>query len=240
MLLDKVSVQMYSVRKVEDDFDGRLKRLAEMGFAGVELAGNALTPAEMNAAQLKYGIKVVSSHINHTKLLAEIDQHIEYNLAIGNHRLACSKAEMCDRDSALRVAEDLNRFGEKCKKNGMIFSYHNHAHEFVKDGDQYLLDILYANTDPGLVKVQFDVYWITRGGADPVEMINKYSGRVPTMHLKDGTAETQEMAVGEGPIDFPAIITAAKAAGTVEFIVETESKTDEYGVVSRSLNYLTK
>jgi sugar phosphate isomerase/epimerase len=241
MLLNELDIQMYSLREVQDDFETKLHRLAKMGYNGVELAGNALPAAQMKAVQEKYGIRVISSHVVLAELLKKLNEHIAYNLEIGNKRIYCAWSDMKTKEDALRIAGDLNRIGEKCDKYGIEFGYHNHAHEFSKDENGiYLLDLMYANTDPRFVKTELDVYWVKRGGADPVQVIGRYSGRMSVIHLKEYGPDGASIAIGDGELDWLSIITAAKAAGAKRFIVEIEAIGDEYGMAQRSYDFLCK
>lgn len=133
------------------------------------------------------------------------------------------------------LGKTLNRAGEQIRKEGLELCYHNHGFEFepLEDGRRPL-DVLMAASDPALVKLELDVFWIAMTGADPVALIEQYSGRVPLLHLKDkspGAARaTQEMAVpptsfaevGSGTLDIPAILKAARAAGVAHYFVEQD------------------
>src|ERR1039457_4673317 len=119
-------------------------------------------------------------------------------------------------------AEKLNQAGKKCHAAGMTFCYHNHAFEFATEKGATLFQVMLEHTDPKLVAFEMDAFWVSVAGLDPAEFIQKLSGRVPLMHLKDkaeGTAvmykesvpRTAFKEVGSGGMDFPKLLRAAGA-----------------------------
>ncbi|MGH2371659.1 MAG: sugar phosphate isomerase/epimerase family protein, partial [Chloroflexota bacterium] len=159
-----------------------------------------------------------------------LDEEIEYNQAIGNKWVLCPAIpEARRRDAAgwREVAASLNRIGERCVGRGLSFGYHNHAFEFPEvpgaSGTRGL-DIILGETDPKLVFWEPDVYWIAKGGADPAAMIRQYAGRIPITHLKDMTGDARQTfaEVGEGTLDWPAILAASQAAGVEWHCVEQD------------------
>jgi sugar phosphate isomerase/epimerase len=134
-----------------------------------------------------------------------------------------------------QLAATLNKAGEQITKAGLTFCYHNHAFEFapLPDG-RTPLDLMMAETRPDLVKLELDVFWASVSGNNPVAVMKKYSGRVPLVHLKDhqkGAPKAFEEAkvppttfvpVGQGGVDFPALLGAAPAAGVQHYFVEQD------------------
>ncbi len=142
--------------------------------------------------------------------------------------------------------------GEQVKKAGLQLCYHNHGFEFepLADGRRPL-DVLMGAVKPELVKLELDVFWVSLTGADPVALIQQYSGRIPLLHLKDkakGTPpETQESKVppttftpvGAGAVDFPAVLKAAAAAGVEHYFVEQDhTQGDPIAALKQSYQYL--
>jgi sugar phosphate isomerase/epimerase len=124
-------------------------------------------------------------------------------------------------------AETFNTMGEKVKKAGMTFGYHNHNFEFKKIGDALPYDDLIRLTDPQYVSFELDCGWMVSGGYDPVAYLTKYPKRYHLLHIKDlaanqpkGGAETTE--VGSGMIDWKAIFKAAGGAAVTGYYVEQE------------------
>ena len=228
MLLTNVGLQVYSLRDVmKDDYKKKIETIAAMGYKGIEFAGYAgLKPAEMAQLLKDNGLEAYGTHCGALpKTDAELEAEIEMNLACGNKYLVCPWHNMKTRDDALRLAEILNETSAKLAPHGMQIGYHNHAHEFEKDGDEILMDIVLANTVPEVI-MEYDVFWVAYAGYDPVEFINKYPGRQPVMHLKElGADRKANVEIGTGILDFTAIIKAGQAAGTKHFIIEQEEYT---------------
>jgi sugar phosphate isomerase/epimerase len=227
MLLDKVGLQLYSLRdETAKDFPGTVKKVAAMGYKAVEFAGyDGLKPSEMSALLSDLGLTAYGAHVGSEKLEKTLDQEIEMNLAVGNHYLVCPYAPIKTRDDALRLADFLNGCNKKIRAAGMSLGYHNHAHEFEVDGGEYLLDILFKNADPSIF-AEVDVFWVAYAGVDPVQYISKYPNRQPLIHLKELAANGKDnVEIGKGKLDFSQIIKTAQGLGTARFIVEQEEYT---------------
>ena len=156
--MDRINLQLYSVREdAGKDFRGTLEKVARTGFTGIEFAGFYGVDAKIMKKWLEeLGLEAVSSHSN---VFDNLDEEIEYLCTVGAKHIVLPSANFDNRDVVLKLAEDLNRIGEKCKRHGLNLGYHNHSFEFKKDEDgKWLLDVLFENTDPNLVSV-LDVCW---------------------------------------------------------------------------------
>jgi sugar phosphate isomerase/epimerase len=147
-----------------------------------------------------------------------------------------------DIDGYKATAEKFNKIGEIANKMGITFGYHNHAFEFEKMNGQIGMDVIISETDPSLVIFEIDVYWVKRGGYDPVEYIKKHPGRFEIYHLKD-MVKTEDMffaPVGSGRIDFEGIFGVKDTAGMKLFFVEQDRfrDLDALESVEMSYNYL--
>jgi len=161
-------------------------------------------------------------------------------------------AERGGLDFIRGLAEKFNRFGEKCQAAGLKFCYHNHAFEFEPMGGTTPFQVMIDHTDPKLVGFEVDVFWVSVGGHDPVEMLGKLKGRVPLVHLKDkekGTpvvykesvARTAFKEIGNGVLDWPRIVRAAHAAGAEHYFVEQDQTPgDPVESLRQSFGYLSK
>jgi sugar phosphate isomerase/epimerase len=224
-----IALQMYTVRDdAAKDFVGVLRQVAEIGYAGVELAGNGgLSASELKSLLGDLGLKVAGSHVGLAQLEGDLSEALDYNYELGNRYVVCPWLPE-DRRSAegyRALAQTLNTAGADCKERGMQLCYHNHAFELERFGGETGLDILFGVADPELVKVELDTYWVEKGGESAAEFVRKYAGRVPLVHLKDMTKdESQTFAeVGEGSMDFGAIFSASEAAGVEWYIVEQDT-----------------
>ena len=143
-------------------------------------------------------------------------------------------------DLAKQTVADFNAFGKRLKDDyGLTFCYHNHGYEFETyenrtRPDDTLFDYIVQNTDPQYVSFELDILWTVFPGQDPVALLNKYGKRIKLMHLKDlrkgivgnlsgGTPVENDVALGTGQINLPAVLKAAKKAGVVHYYIEDES-----------------
>ena len=144
-------------------------------------------------------------------------------------------------DDWKRVAENLNKGGEICAKNGVQLLYHNHDIEFRLTEGQIPFDTLMAHLDKNNVNIELDLYWITKGDQSAVEYIKKYPGRYPVFHVKDmdRTADRGFACVGDGQIDFAEIFGLYKMAGVRHYIVEHDQPADPKACITAAARYLS-
>jgi sugar phosphate isomerase/epimerase len=144
--------------------------------------------------------------------------------------------------SYAEIAEKFNTIGKMCKDNGMKFGYHNHDFEFNQIEGKIPYDLLLESTDPDLVFMQIDLYWITYAGKDPLAYFEKFPGRFETWHVKDMAAgESKEMTeVGSGIIDYSTLFEHAQKAGMKQFFVEQDViKKDGFESVKSSFEHIS-
>lgn len=239
--MDRINLQLYSVREdAGKDFRGTLEKVARTGFTGIEFAGFYGVDAKIMKKWLEeLGLEAVSSHSN---VFDNLDEEIEYLCTVGAKHIVLPSANFDNRDVVLKLAEDLNRIGEKCKRHGLNLGYHNHSFEFKKDEDgKWLLDVLFENTDPNLVSVQLDVCWAHVGGVDPVKYLKKYKDRALTVHMKEvkTVSPYEGTAIGLGIVNFAGIYNLL--GDECDYIIEQEGiAMDTWEGLSMSVDYLRK
>jgi sugar phosphate isomerase/epimerase len=230
-----------------NDFAGTLRKVAELGYEGVEFAGyGGMTPEALKALLAELNLKAVGSHVSLARLRDNLDEEIAMNVAIGSKYIVCPWLSEADRqEPGLRTTLALfNEVAPKLAEHGIVFGYHNHAFELQeKIGDRWLFDEIFAATSAEQVKVEMDVCWVTVGGQDPVAYIAKYAGRLPLIHLKDirkeadGSVLTVEL--GRGDVNLPAVIEASGKAGVEWMIVEQDHcQNPPLESVANSMNWL--
>lgn len=221
-----IALQMYTLRdETEKDFAGTIRKVAEIGYAGVELAGyGGLSVQEVAGLLADSHLKVCGSHIGMDTIEADVSKVIEENLALGNTHIVVPFFTGKTAADYEALAAKLNKYGETLRASGMTLCYHNHDFEFKPLDDGRLgEDILLNGTDPTFVKAEVDTYWVLKAGLDPVAFVRQHSGRVPLMHIKDMDPVDKSFApVGTGILPLDELITAAGEIGTEYLIVEQD------------------
>lgn len=244
--MSKIGLQLYSVKELSKvDFLGTVKKVAEIGYDGIEFAGFFDTPAkDLKKVLDSSGIEVCGSHSGIDILKNDLDNHIQYNLEIGNPYIICPglPGDMSNSEEAWKqTAELFNEIGAKCKENNIQFGYHNHSFEFEKYNGKYGYDILAENTQADLVCLEIDTFWVEHAGLKSVDFMNKYPDRLPLLHIKEmkSLTEKKNTEVGKGIMDFKKIVNLGKKYGTKWFIVEQEYfEIDQLQSIEDSLTYL--
>jgi sugar phosphate isomerase/epimerase len=153
-----------------------------------------------------------------------VDQCIEGAKVLGQSYITWPLLDPPDRtiDKFKMVAERLNIIGAQIKKAGLEVAYHNHDFEFIDQNGQIGYDVILKETDPSLVKMQMDLYWIARGSKlTPNEWFKRAPGRFVMWHVKDMHKVSRDYTeLGNGSIDFPSIFPDAKVAGLKHYFVE--------------------
>lgn len=223
----RVGVQLYSVREAlrQDPF-GTLERVAALGFHAVEAANHHADTDDgvgfgVDAKSLKnsldqLGISIVGCHLSPLRL-DRLPIVLDYHLELGNTQIGCDIEffPYDDPDYILRRAEFINQVGALCRERGMRFYYHNHYQEFQRINGQTVYEVIMENTDPELVFVEMDTYWMARGGQDPIAMMRKYADRLILLHQKDFPANAnQPLVMYDGVVDPEANIDLQKFLDT--------------------------
>jgi sugar phosphate isomerase/epimerase len=146
-------------------------------------------------------------------------------------------------DQYKEVAADLNKAGQLCRQAGIQLCYHNHDFEFQPVDGQVPFDLLLKLTDPGLVKVELDLYWAVKANNMPVDFFSRYPGRVALWHVKDmdKTEKKSFTEVGNGVIDFKPIFKASRESGMEHFFVEQDQcPGSPFDSISQSIGYIKK
>ena len=232
-------------KEIAADWKKALKQTAEFGFTEIE-TGKYLGSSE--AAFLAYckeiGIKPVAGGVSITedekgvKKILDSLAGMDMNYAVSYWPWLTSgpfSLEDCKRS-----AELLNKLGLACKQRGMKLCWHNHNKEFIPMEKGLPFDYLMENTDKDLVKCEMDIYWVAKGGADPLTMLKKYPGRYRILHVKDmapGPAQDFECP-GSGIIDFPAIFREAAKQNIKHYFVERDNVPDGMACLKASGAYL--
>ena len=252
-----VGVQIYSLRnQLKQDGAKALDVLKALNVKYVEIGIEShygLTQEQMKQALDERGLIPIAAHAGQGFLLNKTEEAIAAARYFGLKYLGvawASHQKPLDEAQTLKIAADFNEIGKRLKAAGIQFFYHNHGFEFQPHKDGTLFDLLMAKTDPDLVKFEMDVLWTVFPGQDPVKLLKKYPDRWVLMHLKDlkkgvagnlsgGTDLTNDVVLGTGQADYPAILKACQEIGIAYYFIEDESPT-VLEQLPKSLNYLSQ
>jgi sugar phosphate isomerase/epimerase len=230
-----IGLQLYTLRDMaESDLPETLQHIRAAGYDEIELYWSVYKhPApELKRMISDHGLTAPSGHFDYDGIETKLD----YAKELGVENVICPMLPPKQWNSAegfREAAKKFNQWGEQVKKLGMKFGFHNHNYEFRKFGDKTGLEILMGETDPKLVQLEMDCYWVTQAGGDPVALMDRYSDRVRMLHIKDrkpGFATSQELneaaahfaEFGTGSIQWEPIFAKAKSIGVKHFFVEQD------------------
>ncbi|MEO8030906.1 MAG: sugar phosphate isomerase/epimerase [Gemmatimonadota bacterium] len=244
--LDKIGLQLYTVRDaMEREVEATLARVAAIGYREVEFAGYfGRTPAQVRALLTRNGLTAPSAHVEYgTIIKGQWDQVLDEALAVGHQYVVVAWIDEDQRstlDAWKRVAERLNTAAEAAKRRGLLMAYHNHSYEFDRLDGQTPYDLLLATTDPKLVLLEMDLYWVTKGGRDPLDYFVRWPGRIRLVHIKDskGPPDHVMTEVGAGVIPWASILGRHRQAGIEHYFVEHDDPKDSLASAEASYRYL--
>jgi sugar phosphate isomerase/epimerase len=226
-----IAAELYTLREHLRDADAiadGLRRVREMGYEGVELAGlGPIEPERLAQLLAETGLAAASAHMRWERLRDETDAAIEDCRTWGCRHVAVPVMPQPYRDAAgyARFGAEAGEVAERLRPAGIRLSYHNHSYEMERFGSRTGLEILYDASDPDLVGAQLDTYWIQYGGGCPAAWIRRLAGRQPTIHVKDMAvaAGSPVMAeIGEGNLDWHDVLGACRESGVETLIVEQD------------------
>jgi sugar phosphate isomerase/epimerase len=251
--VNKISIQLWTFAEyigfgsdaaTQARLEEVLRRLSEMGYQNVEpFTFNGLTAAQYRALLEKYDLRASAEHTSIAE--ATWDQTLADARTLGLRYLGAgaTPSNFTTEQQWIDYAEMLNRLGERAQRQGLELMVHNHFWEFQQVfGGRTAYDILQAYTDPRYVTFQLDLYWVTAGGADPVEVLQRYGDRIELFHVKDMAPDGSIEIVGEGIIDFPAIFDEA-GGGISYYVVEHDPRFgdptfDPFEAAQKGFDYL--
>ncbi|WP_414576671.1 sugar phosphate isomerase/epimerase family protein [Stenotrophomonas sp. FR024] len=242
-----IAVQMYSLRNA-GSLDQQLKIVHDAGVHAVETVGTqGVSASELKQLLDRYSIRAISSHVALAELRRDLDGVVAFNRSIGNATLVVPYLDAKDRptDAAgwTALGKELGRIAKQVRGKGMRLAYHNHDFELADFDGQTGLELLFAAAGPDL-QTELDLAWVARAGLDPAVMLGKFRGRVFAVHAKDNAPKGQAQdeggfaAVGQGVLDWSAILPAAAAAGVHWYIIEHDQPRDPARIIQTGADYL--
>ena len=227
-----LAAQAYTVRtfiKTGLGLAEAMRRIRAIGYEAVQASGlGPVRAEELRKICDGEGLVICATHVEFEALLENVAAQIEYHRALGCDNVAIGGMPASYRENAETVrafARDAEEIGRRLAEAGLTFSYHNHSFEFRKVDGRLMMDTIYGETSPERVKAELDTYWVQHGGGDPAAWIKKLSNRIVLLHLKDmvmGPEKQLFAEVGEGNLNWPAVLKAAKTANVRWYIVEQD------------------
>ena len=243
----QIGAQVYTARDAcgsPSEYAAVLRKIGEIGYAGVELT---LFPGVSAEDHRKFaddaGVKIAGAHRDWNQFLTDTDTIIADNKIWDCPHVGIGglPGEYRRPEGIKRLLDELPPVAEKLAAAGIDFYYHNHSHEFVRCGETTWLATLYEQADPRHLKAQLDTYWVQAGGGDPAEWIRKCAGRGPLLHVKDMAISPDReqlfAEVGEGNLNWPAIIEAAEQSGVEWYLVEQDLCYDRDPLESLAISF---
>ncbi len=242
-----IAVQMYTLRNA-GSLDQQLKIVHDAGVHAVETVGTQNTSAtELKQLLDRYSIKAISSHVPLAELRSNLDGVVAFNRSIGNTTLVVPYLDKKDRptDAAgwTALGQELGSIARQVRAKGMRLAYHNHDFELVDFNGRTGLELLFAAAGPDL-QTELDLAWVARAGLDPALMLEKFRGHMFAVHAKDNAPKSQAedeggfAAVGQGVLNWNAILPAAATAGVHWYIIEHDQPRDPAKVIQTGADYL--
>lgn len=248
---NNLGVQLYTVRNIIGQNPAKvLSDIRDIGYTEIEATGDTLKTAA--SAMHDSGLKLVSVHLDLDPSDGELANAKQngFSYAVIPY---VPQPKRGGPDVIKALAESFQKAGQRARSHGLQLCYHNHAFEFEPMNGTTPLQIIMNNTDPKLVQLEMDIFWVTVGGHNPVDLLKQYSGRVPLIHLKDkakdiatqpqyneNVPEDAFKEIGNGSIDIPAVLKAANAAGVKHYFVEQDQTPDPIASLRQSFEYLKK
>lgn len=257
-MFKKLGLQLYTARDYmtdEKSLDQTFEKLVKLGYTEGQTAGlNVEMPAYAELAK-KHGMTIVGTHYDFGKIVNSPKATMELHDALGTKNVGIGGMPGDARtsyDNLMKFIETFNKTAELYAKEGYKLTYHNHSFEFIKvNGNKTIMDYLYEEFDPKNVSFVLDTCWVAHGGADVRYWLEKLSGRVDILHLKDIVPyydENQKVTqayteIGNGNIWWDGVLETAEKIGVKHYVVEQDSRwidNDPFKSLEVSKNFLAK
>ncbi len=242
----EIGAQLFTVREHTQTLEGlaeTLKKVADIGYKTVQLSATCAYDAEWMKAELqKNGLRCVLTHTPVPRLTNELEQVIREHRVIGCKHIGLGwySFDESKGDTWENFVTVFKPVAEEIAKQNMLFMYHNHDQEFKKQDGKLILEKLMETFYAKEMGFTLDTFWVQAGGGDPAQWLEKLSGRIPRIHLKDYAYGRKMAVLGEGNINFDRVLEKAERGGTEILLVEQDdcNGEDPFDCLKRSYQYL--
>jgi sugar phosphate isomerase/epimerase len=252
---NQLGLQLWSLRaQLLPNLPAGMADVKGLGFTEVESAGTyGHSAKEFRSLADANGLKIVGAHIPYERMQSDLPGVIAEAKTLGVSYVIVAwvpHKTAFDVEQARAAVANFNAWGAALKAEGMGFGFHTHGYEFrpLPDGTS-AFDVMLNETKPDLVFCEMDVFWVVQAGLDPVKLLQKYPGRFKAFHIKDmrkgaqtglyeGHAPASDnVVVGAGIMDWPAIIAQGRKSGVQYYFIEDETS-DPMANIPPSITYL--
>jgi sugar phosphate isomerase/epimerase len=238
-------VQLYTVRdSMAKDVEKTLQAIAGIGYREVEFAGYfTRTAKEIKGMLARFGLASPSTHVNGETVQQDPAPFVDIAAEIGHDYVTIAYMQPENRKTAddwKRWVDVANRLGEACRQNGLRAAYHNHDFEFQEIDGIVPFELLLAETDPALIDFEVDFYWVREAGLGIRDVLAMAPERMALSHIKDRHVDGRMVDVGDGTIDFAAILADPVAASIRHCFVEHDIPDDPFRSVAASHQVLRR
>lgn len=243
-----IAYQIYSCRnhlKSKEDIEQTFQKIADIGYTQIqtdETFIDGCTCEEFASYINKAGLKGIGHHISMPENPDDIDGILDVAKILGTTNIGLGGVRYPTIEEYLTIIDKINRLAENLAKHGIKFTYHHHSHEFSKIDGVKPMDILMEKLNKNVTFV-VDTYWLNNAGFDVIPALKKFAGRVDILHLKDrglvsGTSTGMITEVGNGNIDFKAVLKTAEEMGIQYICVEQDSwPEDSDSLISAKISF---
>lgn len=251
MKLSNIAVQLYTLRdycQTEADLEQTLSKVKDIGYQAIQVSGiGPIAPEKVKELADAAGLRICATHVSYESLVNNFDN------AVQKHKLwNCSYVGIGGIPNEYRgSAEGYSTFaklatdiGQRLQAHDLHFIYHNHQFEYQKYEGRTGMAILQEESDTAAVGFELDTYWVQVGGVNPVDAIQQVKGRMGVIHLKDLEIIDSKPVfaeIGEGNLNFQAIIEACREIGVEWYVVEQDAcRRDPFESLTISFRNLQK
>jgi sugar phosphate isomerase/epimerase len=252
---NQLGLQLWSLRnQLTASLPAGMAEVKTLGFTLIETAGTyGHSAKDLRSLADANGLKIVGSHIPYERMQSDLPGVIAEVKTFGAQYVVVAWVPhkgAFDLDQAKAAAANFNKWGATLKAEGLRFGFHTHGYEFRPQPDgSTAFDVLMKETDPDLVFCEMDVFWVVNAGVDPVTLLEKYPNRFKAFHIKDmrkgaptglyeGHAPASDnVIVGQGMMDWPAIVAEGRKVGVEYWFIEDETS-DPVANIPPSIQYM--